>query len=86
MDCLRKTYDRICGLYDLLDLPFEHGRYRHIRPRVFDAVENAATILDCGVGTGRNIAYYPSGAKVTGVDLCPGMLARARKRARSLGH
>ena len=79
---LRKTYNRTCGLYDLLDLPFEHGRYRHIRPRVFDAVENAATILDCGVGTGRNIAYYPPDAKVTGVDLCTGMLERARRRAR----
>ncbi len=86
MDYLRKTYDRISGLYDLLDLPFEHGRYRHIRPRVFDVVRNAETILDCGVGTGRNIAYYPPGAKVTGVDLCPGMLVRARKRAQSLGH
>lgn len=86
MDCLRKTYNRICGLYDLLDLPFEYGRYRYLRPRVFDAVANAPRILDCGVGTGRNIAYYPPDAKVTGIDLCPGMLARARKRARSLGH
>ncbi len=81
----RKTYDRISRFYDLLDLPFEYGRYRHIRPRVFDAVSGAGRILDCGVGTGRNIAYYPSGAEVVGVDLCPGMLTRARRRAGRLG-
>ena len=84
MDDPRRTYDRINSVYDLLDLPFEYGRYRHIRPRVFAAVREARRILDCGVGTGRNIAYYPPGAEVVGVDLCPGMLVRARRRARRL--
>ncbi len=82
----RKTYDRINRLYDLLDLPFEYGRYRHIRPLVFDALSGAGRVLDCGVGTGRNIAYYPDKAEMVGVDLCPGMLTRARKRASSLDH
>ncbi len=80
----RRTYDRICRLYDLLDLPFEHGRYRHIRPVVFNEVRGARRILDCGVGTGRNIAYYPPEAEVVGIDLCPGMLVQARRRARRL--
>jgi ubiquinone/menaquinone biosynthesis C-methylase UbiE len=80
----RRTYDRICRLYDILDLPFEHGRYRFIRPQVFEEVGDARRILDCGVGTGRNIAFYPPGADVVGVDLCPGMLAQACRRARRL--
>ncbi len=82
----RRTYDRIYRLYDLLDLPFEHGRYRYIRPIVFNVneVRGARRILDCGVGTGRNIAYYPPGAEVVGIDLCPGMLVQARRRARRL--
>jgi ubiquinone/menaquinone biosynthesis C-methylase UbiE len=38
-------------------------------------------VLEVGVGTGKNIPYYPPGAHVTGVDLSERMLARARRRA-----
>ena len=31
-------YQRIAPLYDLLDFPFEHGRYRHIRPQLFQGL------------------------------------------------
>ena len=81
---LQDTYRRIAPLYDLLDLPFEYGRYRAIRGGVFARVAEARKLLDCGVGTGRNIPYYPPGAAVTGVDQCPEMLARARRRASKL--
>lgn len=82
---LRGIYDRIAPMYDLLDLPFEYGRYRAIRSEVFSEVAGAKELLDCGVGTGRNLPFYPGGARVTGIDLCPGMLARARLRAERLG-
>jgi len=36
------------------------------------------------VGTGKNMPYYPEGLQVTGVDLTPGMLDRARRRAAAL--
>lgn len=81
----RATYDRIAPLYDLLDLPFEWFRYRAIRPQVFSEVTSARKLLDCGVGTGRNIPYYPAGTDVTGIDLCLGMLVRARQRALCVG-
>jgi ubiquinone/menaquinone biosynthesis C-methylase UbiE len=71
-------YQRIAPLYDLLDLPFEHGRYRHIRPLLFEAL--SGHILDAGVGTGRNFPFYPAGATVLGIDLSPAMLARAERR------
>jgi len=74
-------YQRIAPLYDLLDLPFEYGRYRHIRPQLFQGL--SGRILDAGVGTGRNIPYYPHDAQVVGIDLSPAMLARAERRARS---
>ena len=28
-------YERIAWAYDFLDLPFEYGRYRKIRPQIF---------------------------------------------------
>lgn len=78
-----ERYQRIASLYDLLDLPFEYGRYRHIRPLLFQGV--SGRILDAGVGTGRNIPFYPPDAQVVGIDLSPAMLARAARRARKLG-
>ncbi len=32
------------------------------------------------MGTGRNIAFYPPGAQVVGIDLSPAMLKRAARR------
>lgn len=41
--------------------------------------------LEVGVGTGVNLPHYPPDAQLTAVDLSPGMLELARKRAQQLG-
>lgn len=74
-------YQRIAPLYDLLDVPFEYGRYRQLRPLLFRGL--SGRLLDAGVGTGRNFPFYPAGAKVVGIDLSPAMLARAARRTRT---
>jgi len=74
----KKPYTAIPRFYDLLDLPFEYGRDRPIRRTMFEGVDG--DILDAGVGTGRNMVFYPPGAAMTGIDLSPAMLARARQR------
>ena len=76
-------YQRIAAWYDLLDLPFEYGRYRHIRPQLFAGL--TGRVLDAGVGTGRNIAYYPAQAEMVGIDLSRAMLARAEARREASG-
>jgi ubiquinone/menaquinone biosynthesis C-methylase UbiE len=76
-------YERIAPLYDLLDLPFEYGRYCKLRPPLVEGL--TGRILDAGVGTGRNIPFYPPQAKVVGVDISPAMLVRAERRRLSLG-
>ena len=76
----RDRYERIAPLYDLLDLPFEYGRYRSLRRKLFEGVKGH--ILDAGVGTGRNFSFYPAGATVTGIDISSAMLARAERRLR----
>lgn len=78
---LRK-YQRIAPLYDLLDLPFERGRYSTLRPLLFR--DMTGQLLDAGIGTGRNCAYYPPTATVSGIDLSPAMLERARERCPTL--
>ena len=73
-----ERYQRIAWAYDLLDLPFEYGRYRKIRPQLFSGL--SGRILEAGVGTGRYFPFYPPGSSVVGIDLSPAMLARAQRR------
>lgn len=75
---VRSRYERIAPYYDLLDGAFEHFRYRRIRSLLFEGL--SGNILDAGVGTGSNMPWYPDGSDVTGVDLSPSMLRRARRR------
>lgn len=82
----RERYQRIAGVYDLLDLPFESCRYRALWLLLFSGM--ADHLLDAGVGTGRNCEFYPPDAIVSGIDASTAMLARARERCPALvaGH
>jgi SAM-dependent methyltransferase len=71
-------YRGIARFYDLLDWPFERLRYRALRPLAFQGL--TGRLLDAGVGTGRNCAFYPPEAIVSGIDASPAMLARAQRR------
>ncbi|KIZ19183.1 class I SAM-dependent methyltransferase [Streptomyces natalensis] len=42
-------------------------------------------VLEVALGTGLTLPHYPEDADLTGVDLSPDMLARARRRADDLG-
>ncbi len=77
-----ERYQRIAPVYDLLDLPFERGRYHALRPLLFHGM--TGRLLDAGIGTGRNCEFYPSEAIVSGIDTSTAMLARARDRCPTL--
>jgi len=47
--------------------------------------QSRGEVLEIAIGTGRNLPYYPADVRLTGVDLTPAMLERARQRARDLG-
>ena len=74
----RDVYERIAGWYDLLDFYFEYTRYRSIRRDLFAGI--SGRVLDAGVGTGRNMAFYPAHGEMTGIDLSSAMLRRAVQR------
>ena len=76
-----ERYQRIAPVYDLLDLPFEYGRYRRIRRLLFQGL--SGRLLDVGVGIGRNFPFYPPGSQVVGIDISAAMLARAEPRRKS---
>lgn len=76
---LRTMYDRIAPTYDFWDIIPERLFYSSWRRKLWNLVP-AGRILEIGVGTGKNIRYYPSGAHVTAIDISPKMLERASRR------
>lgn len=75
-----RRYDRIAWVFDWMELPMEKMAAKKWRQMLFSQLEGHH-ILEMGVGTGKNLAYYPPGKSVTGIDISERMLARARKKA-----
>jgi len=80
---VKRLYDRMAPLYDVLNSFYEYSWKRRLRAVMFR--EARGRLLDVGVGTGCNMPFYPKGQPAVGIDLSPGMLAQARERARALG-
>lgn len=79
-DLTKARYNRISGIYDRLEFLMEL-RARPWRKRLWEGIR-PGRILEVGVGTGKNMPFYPEGAEIQGIDLSEGMLAQARLRAR----
>ena len=83
---VRRRYERIAPIYDLLDLSMELLAFRRWRRLTWDAVgADPGCGLEVGVGTGKNVALWPPAARMTAIDLSPRMLARAGRRVRERG-
>lgn len=78
-----RIYDRNARIYDAIDAPMEWMALRAWRRHLVSGV--SGRVLELGVGTGRNLALYPTDVHLTAVDAAPRMLERARARARQLG-
>ena len=76
----RKRYDRLAFCYDFLEAPMERIGFASWRPKILNRIRGGR-ILEVGVGTGKNLPYYPEGLTVDAIDISPRMLERARKRA-----
>jgi phosphatidylethanolamine/phosphatidyl-N-methylethanolamine N-methyltransferase len=72
-------YNRIASIYDRLEFLMEF-RAKIWRQKLWSRL-GPGKILEVGVGTGKNMPYYPEGAEMCGIDLSDHMLARARSRA-----
>jgi len=69
-------------VYDLAAKPFERGRQRAIRQLDPQPGER---VLIVGCGTGLDLAYLPTEASITALDLIPANVERTAARARALG-
>jgi len=78
---IRRRYNRNAFLYNLMELPLERLRFAAWRGRLRDRIAGPRA-LEVGVGTGKNLPYYPDGVAVTAIDFSPRMLTRAQAEAR----
>lgn len=79
---IRKRYDRVAKLYDVLEQPMEMMSLKAWRIEVMQELKGK--VLEIGVGTGKNIEFYPNGIDITGIDFSPNMLEKAIKKAENL--
>ncbi len=81
-EATRRRYQRLSPFYDAMEGMSER-RYHPWRTKLWSQV-SGLRVLEVGVGTGKNMPFYPAGISITGIDLTPGMLQRAQKQASDL--
>jgi len=82
-ETVRRRYNRSARFYDTEQKMMERvaGRWRR---ELWSRVPGGE-VLEVGVGTGANMAFYPAEAHITAIDIAENMLARAEARAAKLG-
>ncbi len=85
-DKIHKRYNRIAPIYDSLESMMEKGKMGSWRKSLWQRVEKNipklnGKLLEAGVGTGKNIQYYPDNIEIFAIDFSEKMLDRARQKA-----
>ncbi|MBS3815935.1 MAG: class I SAM-dependent methyltransferase [Candidatus Thermoplasmatota archaeon] len=85
---VKKRYDRVAPIYDGLEWLMERAKFSTWREELFERVRGEISdgrLLEVGVGTGKNIPYYPDGLDLHAIDFSQKMLNRAEERALKVG-
>jgi ubiquinone/menaquinone biosynthesis C-methylase UbiE len=82
--------DRVRGIFDELAPSYDRvmdwgDRILFRGGREWLARQASGEVLEVGVGTGRTIPSFPRSIRLTGIDISPRMLDRAKHRAATLG-
>ncbi|MFX0095702.1 MAG: class I SAM-dependent methyltransferase [Candidatus Hodarchaeota archaeon] len=77
-ESVKKKYNWYSKIYDRFEAPMEEMIFQDLRKQIIGSLKGL--ILEIGVGTGKNLPYYHSQAHVIGIDISPGMLARANQK------
>lgn len=73
-----KIYSEFSRYYDKI---FENVFFPRIKRVIGELhIEPGSSVLEVGVGTGLALSAYPPSCHVTGIDLAPDMLERARRK------
>ena len=79
-ETIRKRYDRVSKVYDFFEQPMEALAFKKWRVLAFQDLKGK--VLEVGVGTGKNIPYYPDDVDMTAIDFSEKMLAIAQEKAK----
>lgn len=79
---IRRRYDRVSKVYDIFEQPMEAMSLK--KWRIEATKDLKGRVLEVGVGTGKNIPYYPNNIDITAIDFSDKMLAKAREKAKKL--
>ena len=82
-DRVRGHYDKTASKYDRQIKLFERILFGDGRQWV--CAQATGDVLELAVGTGRNLRHYPDSVRLTGIELSPEMLERARVEATATG-
>ncbi len=81
---VQKRYDRFSYFYDWIEEDFEKRTLDKWRKNLLKNLRGS--VLEIGVGTGKNLKYYPKNAKVIGIDLSAKMIAKAKEKLKILNN
>lgn len=80
---IERIYSILAGVYDqAFDWALGPGRKRAVSAL---EITPGDRILEVGVGTGLSVPLYPAACRLTGIDISPAMLEKARERLAAMG-
>lgn len=81
-EAIKKRYNRTAKFFDFFEKVMEMGKMSDWRKMIWQQAKGK--VLEVGVGTGKNIEFYPGDVEVTAIDFSEKMLEKARERAKRL--
>jgi ubiquinone/menaquinone biosynthesis C-methylase UbiE len=78
-EIIKRRYNRASIFYDFMEAPMEAMSLKSWRIEVMHDLKGK--VLEVGVGTGKNIEYYPEGLDITAIDFSEKMLEKAKMKA-----
>ncbi|MCL4515490.1 MAG: class I SAM-dependent methyltransferase [Firmicutes bacterium] len=76
---VRRKYNRVARFYDMRFMKMDDRLHKEIWKYA------RGKVLEVGVGTGKNIPFYPKDVEVTAIDFSEKMLEKAVKKRDELG-
>lgn len=76
---IKKRYNRAAKFYDIVENPMEMMALKKWRIEIMKELKGK--VLEVGVGTGKNIEYYPVNIDITAIDFSEKMLKKAYEKA-----
>lgn len=80
---IRRIYNETTHSFNRRERIMESLVFRRYRKKL--ASKSKGRVLEVGIGTGRNLPFYPAGCEITGVDISEKMVEEGRIFALNLG-